>query len=472
MSSLNKIKTNLQFICQHIIRAPVKSIFIIGVALIFIFALGVLHESIKHFELEVDRLYDTTVITGEIKKVNPMEFAFNNSMNEDILHSTVDRLLTLSVFQRYYTEAAFAWYFVIPPDENGNFPSWQGENYWTGFYERITTYYNELFGNNSGWQFRVSPLLATNDLEMLIREHRKDNNISVSALDIISSIYDSNIPDFLEISFAPEFGKEDFIYNYRTLENPVPVILGEHTLEYLELNVGETAFFGRPHNPNRPFTNGSRDEQYPIIIIGSHNGGISYFNGQSTVLLPIPALELIRRERLGYITFHFEIDTALNRDIDNVRNEIQAVVQSRVQNEAMAMSVILQDEELRVVVGAMERNLSLLQLMYPVAIALSITIGAGFAVLLILQNAKNAAIMRILGYTKIHTRAMFCLEHVVLVLFGIIIGLIIMPLFNIPFVAELSFLALLYLLGAIIGSVIGAAIITMRAPLDLLQVRE
>jgi hypothetical protein len=86
--------------------------------------------------------------------------------------------------------------------------------------------------------------------------------------------------------------------------------------------------------------------------------------------------------------------------------------------------------------------------------------------------------MRILGSTKTRSRVILCIEHLITVLFGAIIGLITISIlviestFGFEVLAELPLLTALYITGAIIGSITGATIITNRSPLDLLQVRE
>ena len=60
------------------------------------------------------------------------------------------------------------------------------------------------------------------------------------------------------------------------------------------------------------------------------------------------------------------------------------------------------------VVIPMEQNLSLLKLLYPVAIVLSAIMGLGLLLLLMLQNAKVVAIMRVLGTSKNKSRTTLC----------------------------------------------------------------
>jgi ABC-type antimicrobial peptide transport system permease subunit len=121
----------------------------------------------------------------------------------------------------------------------------------------------------------------------------------------------------------------------------------------------------------------------------------------------------------------------------------------------------------------MEQNLSLLKLLYPVAIVLSAIIGLGLSLLLMLQNAKVAAIMRVLGTSKKKSRTTLCAEQTVVCLLGLAIGLVVLAILGWGFgFASSLFLAWIYLAGTSIGTVVGTTIVTNRPPLELLQVKE
>jgi len=100
-----------------------------------------------------------------------------------------------------------------------------------------------------------------------------------------------------------------------------------------------------------------------------------------------------------------------------------------------------------------------------------VIIGAGLAMLLALQNTKNAAVMRVLGASKKRTLFMLWLEQLLICAIGLMLGIIAMSLLGLT-AAQISILAALYLIGAVAGAAIGAFIVTNKAPLDLLQTRE
>jgi len=470
-------KESLQFVMRQIFRALIKSGFLVITALIIIVALGVLQKVINNYEREIDRLYNTTVVTGYVHRADPMGInILSHWMRNDILRTTVDNLTALEFINNTYVEASYPWFFIIPTDSDGNFPAGIEKDFWDEFFEEIYLYYNALYGRDDGWITRVDPLFSFNDFDLFKREFETRPDVAPGGIRMtdLEGLWPDMVVPLLEIHFMPGFDKNNFVYSDATLQSPIPVIVSEHTLAQRGLSVGDTAFIGRPFNDEPPFHRSikQRHEQYPIIIIGSHNGGIDRQMARNATLLPLYALELIRGNELGYITLRFELDTAVNRYIIAIREEITGVVRNSRQNHFMQMNVFIHDEELRVVVGQMEDTLALFQLLYPVAVAFSVVIGTGLSVLFTLQNAKIAAIMRMLGTTKTRVRIVLLAENTVLCLIGVALGVIITQFLSIESIAKILLFAVLYLFGTSMGSFVGAVLVSIRAPLDLLQVKE
>ncbi len=134
------------------------------------------------------------------------------------------------------------------------------------------------------------------------------------------------------------------------------------------------------------------------------------------------------------------------------------------------MRFMIWDEELRVVVGQLEKNLSLLKVLYPVVMAVSVLIGAGLCFLLLLQATREAAILRVLGVTRGVVRLALIAEPLFLSVLGVIIGLGISRLVwltsGLAPVGSLLIGAGLYLAGVLAGLVAGAIAVTDKNPLS------
>ena len=471
LTIFNKLVANTQFIFRHIMRAPVKSALTISVALFFILTLGVLRQSISNTERDLDHLYDNTVMSGELVQGSALAHSTGDAMESVIRRQTVDALMEQGLIQSYYAEAGHHRFFIISEHEDFN----PLDGTYDGFWRHFWNYINHEHHN---WYLRrTNALFAFNCLDTFLAEfgeHPYQQAVPGANIADIAELDGMNVAtDPLDVDFALGFGWDDFVYHDATLQTPIPVILSADTLELRGLAVGDAAYI--VHSTPRGAFNRPRDFiEARIVVIGQHNGGIDRFLGRNAVLLPMTAMEFMLEDDLRYITFRFDVNAELNRDFVSVRNDIEYLVDNHGQRGVMPLRANLNDQELRVAAGQMEQNLVLLQLLYPIAIALSLLIGSGLAILLMLQNAKIAAIMRVLGYGRLHTCTVMFFAHFFAAVGGPIVLLFVVPLLNINFVtqAQLALLAGIYLVGIVIGSAAGTVIITNRAPLGLLQVRE
>ena len=108
--------------------------------------------------------------------------------------------------------------------------------------------------------------------------------------------------------------------------------------------------------------------------------------------------------------------------------------------------------------------------------AVSVLIGAGLCLLLLLQEAREAAILRVLGTTRKAVRLALIAEPLFLSIIGVIIGLGIARYLwkasnSLP-TGPLLVSAGLYLAGVLAGLVTGAILVTNKKPIELLQVKE
>ncbi len=118
----------------------------------------------------------------------------------------------------------------------------------------------------------------------------------------------------------------------------------------------------------------------------------------------------------------------------------------------------------------------LLEALFPAAVAAAVLIGMFGSILAILQSAKEAAILRILGVTKRRARCMLALEQVILCAAGIVLvagGLYLgSPGLFARSSATLASCFALYFLGCACGACAAAVQTTRRKLLELLQEKE
>lgn len=123
-----------------------------------------------------------------------------------------------------------------------------------------------------------------------------------------------------------------------------------------------------------------------------------------------------------------------------------------------------------------KRVYHLLESLFPIAVAAAALIGVFGPGLVIMQSAKEAAFLRILGVTKKRARCMLVFEQIILCIAGIVLVAGGMTLYNYGLFARgaqtLAICWTLYLLSCICGASIAAVQVTRHRILELLQVKE
>jgi putative ABC transport system permease protein len=251
----------------------------------------------------------------------------------------------------------------------------------------------------------------------------------------------------------------------------VPALFPAALLEQLHLNVGETIWIAdqSSHTVN-------------CVIVGQYSGGRATTGNSNIIrladsagdyiLIPLSALESMDGSQTKFTVAHFSLDPKKNRELSQFRVEMEKAMQVY----GGKLRFMIWDEELRVVIAQLGRNLSLLEVLYPVVITVSVLIGAGLCFLLLLQATRESAILRILGTTRTAVRLVLIIEPLLLSTFGVTIGFGMARFLGMTsdLVASIPLLigANLYLAGVLAGSVVGAISVTNKKPIELLQVKE
>jgi hypothetical protein len=456
LSEKEKLKNRWYYIYSHILRSKIKSGLAFSLALLFLLVLSFLQESINNIQLDIDRLYDTTVVRGEIM---PPPLLGGLPSVARLSKGIPDMLLETSFLQNDLFKAGYDNLMVIPVDSEGELPyNW-----------------DEQLGINKDMNWEVVAgsdyVIAFNDIEDFTIAHSRilfDDAV-------IRLLPDGRFMEDFHIDFAEGFDASSFEY---VAGEPIPIIMAAERDSQTKpiIDSGARVYLGVDNG--RGIWQVGEWHYLPAIVIGTHNKNILIEDNYASrelvhaTLMPIPALEALKGEEVRYISIEFEINPSWNKQLDKVEEELGDIVhQARMHGESLILH--LHDEELRAVVMPLEENLVLLQNLYPIAISLLVVIALIFYMILILQNAKNAAIMRVLGMTKKDSRLTLWLKNMITCSLGLLMGLFIVLLLNWGFgVSSTLSLMGLFFISSALGSVLGAILITNRAPLDLLQVKE
>ena len=417
-----------RFILRNIGRRPMHTTLVIAVALAFLAAVTWMQTAIVRDTAEVEHLYETTKIDGELVK---KDFIDIGSGGAYITQDMIDWLTESGYLCDLYTEVADSVKVECMDidSKTGNMVSGQ------------------VIGSHISMR-------SPEDIERFCTE----NHVGIDYADG----YGVELFTAEWLGWLPEFNRMIF-------KNNTPIIVPEIWLEQYDLEYGQQLFITS--------NNGKIGVNAVLTIAGSihyvDTGDGIYRGTWDKVLIPASAWKGFKEKADWlYSTVRFTVDPAFNRELDTVREEIAGQLRSS-QMALQDADVMLWTSELRQVVEPFEENLELMKLLFPVTTAVSVIAGGGLIFLLLLQRTEEAALLRVLGNSRERTRRMLLAEPVLLSLAGLLIGGCVVyygfPEISTP---QIGMFAGIYLGGCILGAILGVVHITRKMPLELLQVKE
>jgi ABC-type antimicrobial peptide transport system permease subunit len=414
-----------RYVLRQAQRSGAKSILTLAIALGFMFASGWLSHTMQRSQAEIDRLYSATVVEADILPLDPTSSQPLGSVphgNGFVYLNTVNSVLDSGYVISSNLEAETLWSKI------------------------------QATGSQKGLTNSVS-VYAYDSLEALT------SGLADPATLVFTSGWDAN-------RFAGQWTLDDI------QKEGIPMLFPSSLLDQSQFEVGQKV--------NITEMSGSIS---PGVIVGQYSGGravtVNHVKttviGSEPILIPLTALEALERSKTAFTVTHFVLDPAKNRELSQISAEMEKVIKAPGAG-TKDLRFMIWDEKLRIVVSQLEKNLSILKVLYPVVMAVSVLIAAGLCFLLLQQKKREAAILRVLGTTLIAVRLALIAEPFCLSFLGVIIGLGLSILLwissgSVP-MGSLLTSAGLYLAGALAGLAGGAIVITQKKPLELLQVKE
>ena len=398
------------------LRAPVKSLLTIGVAASMLLAMGWLRDLINKNEIEIDRLYRTTQIEIDIKSPvgeNNLDF-FNNQIGRYFL----EELLRSGFVADTYLSSA-----LIPELVMNNI---------SGEFEQIYSYH----------------IVAVSDLE--IGTHSRLN------------LYG-------EINWLSGYGPDDIseLWSDEDVGNkPVPLIITESHKDQEGWELGDVISI--------ELVDASELVNFKIVGEAVNFGvHVSKYlpGGEKLTLDPLVTnLSAIEKHYDRGIQEYLEVILYSEPSMNYRISEFKEGLEKR---NLSPLEIRFWDEELLAVVEPMERNLSLMERLYPVTLLISGVIGATLCFLLIMNQVTETAMLRMLGVSKKNIRTMQVSQILLLSVIGLIVGMVVFTVLRGPDAFQsVGIAALVYLLGALFGSLLGTNLVVSKKPMELLQVKE
>lgn len=397
--------TSVRYIYHHIFRSYAKALLMIIITLGFITTFGWLYHSIQQNKAEVERLYNSTVINGEISKNSLVDYSKGGGCIDPLV---VDKLKSSGFIKESYLE-----------------------------------------------ETALATVLSDMDF------NEKPNQIVASTKSAVLSFSDweqfsIGTGKGITMKFMQGYDEKSFMQS----ESGVPeVIISEINMMELKKHTGDYIYIK------------SGDKNINCRIIGSYQGDFPSGIMKNPIIMSEYNMNKLMGKNINFLTAKFVFDPSRNKELLQKEKELENMV-SIAKNEAIGLRLLIWDDELHQVIEPMERNISLLKIIYPVAVVVFSLISAVLNFIIILLRTKEAAIIRVLGNSKFKVRILFISEQIVICLIGMIagIGLIVILQGGISISIQINFV--LYGIVSIIASILGSAFVTNKTPLELLQVKE
>jgi len=283
------------------------------------------------------------------------------------------------------------------------------------------------------------PNVDTEELELVFASVRSSNDIRKMVAD-----------HSLQITFADGWDIESF--EQVSTNELLPLIVPESVLAQYQIELNDVF----------PFTVNDS------IVVGSYTTDELGFENYLTSEDWLKEYALKNAVHYGYAydRAEFTIDPAKNRELDT----LYALTDSLVETGGIQpLHFQYWDEELTSVVRPLEQSLQLLNILYPVVMVVSILIAIGLQVILLIQQLRTAALLRVLGVPVSQTGGVLTLLQLPAVVLGLVLGLgILLILYR---TCDPVYAAM-YLGGSLAGILLGLIRMAKQQPLELLHVKE
>ncbi|WP_406241738.1 FtsX-like permease family protein [Tissierella carlieri] len=444
----DSIRSLRRFSLKHTLRSKATSILLIVLAGVFTFSLlWMNYVTIKNNEL-IEKAYKDHIITADIIAQGNLVLDTRTGL---ISGRHINNLMETELVEDYSAIALMIY------DELYIYRDGVIERYEVGEKDKVHVF--------------VSPP------KFVVKASNKSYNSS------------DGVMEFVELNIIDGYSLEDFhkeyIRGYKGLETIIvdekgeegfPILVSNKAMDHYELELGDKISL-KPNSNYRKLLMGT----YGTIVgtfagVGSSedNYGYSEIDDEELFIYPLSVLKTVERG-VYYSKMEFVFKQEKNKEIMERKEEIKKIVSDNSSNE-IPTELKLWDGEVVNVVGPLEKNISLLEVLYPVTFTLSIVIAGILVFIMVLRRSTDAAILRILGVKEKEVRWSLFRENLILVLIGTAIACITVFAISIKsYPVDLVKYIMVtggYLLGTTAGLIFGIGKVTNKKPLEMLQVKE
>lgn len=195
------------------------------------------------------------------------------------------------------------------------------------------------------------------------------------------------------------------------------------------------------------------------------------------VIMPSGAYEnLVGTSGVYYTDVEFLAKASQNRKIGEFKAEIKEILSNYSSKDYIEVDYNLNESELTNAVEPLEKNNTLMRVLYPIVLAVAVLVTMLLCVLLTVQSYKETAIMRVLGTTKLRIGVILSAERLIVCTLGLCAGVLVSCL-TLDGISENILITIMGCAAICLGfgaaaSIISAAVSVRRRPLEFLQVKE
>ena len=418
----------MEFLFKHIVRQPIKSLLLIVILVAFSISSAWFLRAINSVENEIIAFIENSEIIAEVQIEDPFADTMapagasptNSFISRFVLNYVTRSDFALSL-DSVYVLAGWGWANIVPAGPYGKFSHDNLLEIWEGI---------------DGGEATMENL---------------DWFIGVNCYDTFKQIS-------FESPFAALMGQipEFRYYEGQALDIP-HVIVHEDLLLKRGISLGDVAHLSHVMRNLEHF-------DHKVQVIGAYSGYAengSFQRRRPLVIMPISVLERLLGDVLTYTNIRLTVPAARLTELYEFEEASRVTLRSRntvFRDMPTQVPLVLRifDEDFRNTLSTLEQNLELMRMVFPIALAITAIIAFGVALLLTLQSAKNAAVMRVLGNSASRVRYTLIMEKAIIAILIVWVGAF----------------AWIFTLMTILGAVAGAIVATNRPPLDLLQIRE
>lgn len=401
----------IRYVLKHIYRTSFSAVFTVIIVFAFIFTSGWLQWSINKNEQKIDELYTSVQVKGNIVAADSGFVVENGGFIDYPLIQAFNETGYMSDFiLEAASSQAFAPYNIKDNNKENE------EILWTDVTIRAIDRPKEFLDF-------------------------KDNRIKVSYLD-----------GYDESFFKSKIEDDDF---------ELRAIISDRLAESFGVKSGDDL---------RIRINSARNETMKIVgvyEIGEESCGYD-------MVMPMFSLEYyMSLDSVWFSRADYTIKTSENRRLNDVKATLNQIMEDFQGQTLVPLDYVVRDEELTQAIEPLEKNNSIIRVLYPIICIVFILVCGVISLLLVLRSSKEVAVLRILGTPKAQVEILLTAERILIC----VLSLIIAGAFTIGMLQQAAARAVLQnslacLAICIAASVAGALIVIRKKPIDLLSVKE